>query len=113
LQASVTVVSAPVGAHPDPPGAQAVWISFSPQSPELPGASAQPIDGQAAAENDEQAASGYCRSTPLLQFQSHDPLGAAVVWNVSSGCPGVAEQAAVEPPVHMTFPITPQAPTPG
>jgi len=78
-----------------------------------PGPGSQPFAGQADAEKDEHAASGYCRSTLLLQFQSHDPLGAAFVWKDSSGCPGVAEQAAVEGSLQITVPITPQAPMPG
>ena len=62
--------------------------------------------------NDSQEASGYFRSTLLLQFQSQEPSGAAVAWNVSSDVPGTAVHPAADGLVHITRPIEIQAPAP-
>jgi hypothetical protein len=56
-----------------------------------------------------QAASGYFRSTPLLQFQSQDPFGAATVWKPSSALPETAEQVAA-PFAQTNLPTLMQAP---
>jgi hypothetical protein len=69
----------PVEAQPEPLAEQDFWTSVSPQSPDVPGAGAQPLAGQLAAVKLSQAASGYLRSTALLQFQSQDPPAPATV----------------------------------
>src|SRR5215831_10332099 len=95
LHSSVTSCGGPLDRQPDEPAEHASWIRVCPQSPDSPGCGAHPALGHVEAPKLSHDASGYLRSTLLLQFQSHEPLGPATAWKLSSGFPGMVEQAAV------------------